>query len=42
MCYSSPEGIKQGRQEGKLAAKIASIPRLVTLELSVEQIAQAL
>ncbi len=36
------EGIEQGRQEGELAAKISSIPRLVALGLTVEQIAQAL
>ena len=36
------QGIEQGRHEGELSAKIASIPRLVALGLSVEQIAQAL
>ncbi|MDJ0846163.1 hypothetical protein [Crocosphaera sp.] len=36
------QGRQEGRQEGELTAKIASIPRLVTLGLTVEQIAQAL
>ena len=36
------EALQEGRQEGELAAKIASIPRLVELGLSIEQIAKAL
>ena len=33
---------REGRQEGKLEGKLESIPRLLALGLSVEQIAQAL
>ncbi|TYT70375.1 Rpn family recombination-promoting nuclease/putative transposase [Microcystis aeruginosa] len=33
---------QEGRQEGKLEGKLESIPRLLALGLSVEQIAQAL
>ncbi|TRT58059.1 MAG: hypothetical protein EWV85_06155 [Microcystis aeruginosa Ma_QC_C_20070703_M131] len=36
------EALRVGRQEGELAAKLAFIPRLLVLELKVEQIAQAL
>jgi predicted transposase/invertase (TIGR01784 family) len=36
------EALEEGRQEGELAAKLASIPRLLALGLNVEQIAQAL
>jgi predicted transposase/invertase (TIGR01784 family) len=36
------EGIEQGIEQGELMAKLRSIPRLVALGLSVEQIAQAL
>jgi hypothetical protein len=36
------EALEEGRQEGELAAKLAFIPRLLVLELKVEQIAQAL
>ncbi len=36
------QGRQEGRQEGELTAKISSIPRLVALGLTVEQIAQAL
>jgi predicted transposase/invertase (TIGR01784 family) len=33
---------QEGREEGKLEAKLASIPRLLALGLTLEQIAQAL
>ncbi len=33
---------QEGRREGKLEGKLESIPRLLALGLSVEQIAQAL
>jgi predicted transposase/invertase (TIGR01784 family) len=33
---------REGRQEGKLEGKLESIPRLLALGLTVEQIAQAL
>jgi hypothetical protein len=36
------EGQQEGRQEGRQEAKLESIPRLLALGLSVEQIAQAL
>jgi predicted transposase/invertase (TIGR01784 family) len=36
------EALEEGRQEGELAAKLASIPRLLALGLNFEQIAQAL
>ncbi|GFE67942.1 aspartate aminotransferase [Chroococcus sp. FPU101] len=36
------EGREEGRKEGKIAAKLESVPRLVALGLSLEQIAQAL
>ena len=36
------EGREEDRQEGELAAKLASIPRLLALGLNFEQIAQAL
>jgi len=36
------EGQREGRQEGRQEAKLESIPRLLALGLSVEQIAQAL
>ena len=36
------EGIEQGIEQGELMAKLRSIPRLVALGLSFEQIAQAL
>lgn len=36
------EGREQGREEGELNAKIAAIPRLLAIGLSLEQIAQAL
>ncbi|MEG3438228.1 hypothetical protein V0288_13950 [Pannus brasiliensis CCIBt3594] len=36
------EGLERGRQEGKLEAKLESIPRLLALGLNVEQIAEAL
>jgi predicted transposase/invertase (TIGR01784 family) len=35
-------GLEQGLERGKLEAKLESIPRLLALGLSVEQIAQAL
>jgi len=34
--------LEEGREEGELSAKLTSIPRLLFLGLSVEQIAQAL
>jgi len=36
------EALEEGREEGELAAKLASIPRLFALGLNFEQIAQAL
>ncbi len=36
------EGREEGREEGKLQAKLESVPRLLSLGLSVEQVAQAL
>ena len=36
------EGRQEGRQEGELKAKLESVPRLLAIGLSVEQIAQAL
>ncbi|MCA2709031.1 MAG: Rpn family recombination-promoting nuclease/putative transposase [Microcystis sp. M015S2] len=36
------EALEEGREEGELAAKLASIPRLLALGLNFEQIAQAL
>jgi predicted transposase/invertase (TIGR01784 family) len=36
------EALEEGREEGELAAKLASIPRLLALGLNLEQIAQAL
>jgi predicted transposase/invertase (TIGR01784 family) len=36
------EALEEGREEGELAAKLASIPRLLALRLNLEQIAQAL
>ncbi|WP_430015064.1 Rpn family recombination-promoting nuclease/putative transposase [Microcystis protocystis FBCC-A270] len=36
------EGRREGRQEGRQEGKLESIPRLLALGLSVEQIAQAL
>ncbi|MEA5553726.1 Rpn family recombination-promoting nuclease/putative transposase [Anabaena cylindrica UHCC 0172] len=36
------EGREEGREEGSLEAKLESIPRLLALKLTVEQIAQAL
>ncbi len=36
------EALEEGREEGKLAAKLGSIPRLLALGLNFEQIAQAL
>ncbi|MBD2416368.1 Rpn family recombination-promoting nuclease/putative transposase [Anabaena cylindrica FACHB-243] len=36
------EGREEGREEGSLEAKLESIPRLLALNLTVEQIAQAL
>ncbi len=36
------EGREESQQEGELAAKLASIPRLLALGLNFEQIAQAL
>ncbi|MEL4897608.1 Rpn family recombination-promoting nuclease/putative transposase [Crocosphaera sp. Alani8] len=35
------EGIEQGKQEGELKTKMSTIPRLIALGLTVEQIAQA-
>jgi predicted transposase/invertase (TIGR01784 family) len=34
--------LEEGREEGELSAKLTSIPRLLSLGLSLEQIAQAL
>lgn len=36
------EGLQEGRQEGETAGKLESVPRLLALGLTVEQIAQAL
>jgi predicted transposase/invertase (TIGR01784 family) len=36
------QGLERGLERGKLEAKLESIPRLLALGLSVEQIAQAL
>jgi predicted transposase/invertase (TIGR01784 family) len=36
------EGREEGREEGELSAKLNSIPRLLVLGLTIEQIAQAL
>ena len=36
------EAFQEGRQEGEIAAKLATVPRLLALGLTVEQIAQAL
>jgi len=36
------EALEEGRQEGELAAKLASIPRLLALGLNFEQITQAI
>jgi predicted transposase/invertase (TIGR01784 family) len=36
------EGLKEARQEGRLEAKLEAVSRLVSLGLTVEQIAQAL
>ncbi|AOX00804.1 flagellar assembly protein H [Moorena producens PAL-8-15-08-1] len=36
------EGIQEGRLEGKIQGKLESIPRLLALGLTVEQVAQAL
>ncbi|WP_287355987.1 Rpn family recombination-promoting nuclease/putative transposase [Moorena sp. SIO3B2] len=36
------EGIQAGRLEGKIQGKLESIPRLLALGLTVEQVAQAL
>ena len=36
------EALEEGRQEGELKAKLESVPRLLAIGLSVEQIAQAL
>jgi predicted transposase/invertase (TIGR01784 family) len=36
------EGLEQGLERGKLAAKLESIPLLLALGLTLEQIAQAL
>ena len=36
------EALEEGREEGELAAKLASIPRLLALGLNFEQLAQAL
>ncbi len=36
------EGIEEGKQQGKTQVKLESIPRLLALGLSVEQVAQAL
>ena len=36
------QGLEQGLERGKLEGKLESIPRLLALGLSVEQIAQAL
>lgn len=36
------EGIQEGRQEGIQEAKLETIPQLLGLGLSIEQIAQAL
>ncbi len=36
------EALEEGREEGELAAKLASIPRLLALGLNLEQIAQDL
>jgi predicted transposase/invertase (TIGR01784 family) len=40
--YQEALEVKEGREEGELAAKLASIPRLLALGLNFEQIAQAL
>ncbi|NEO03826.1 MAG: transposase, partial [Moorea sp. SIO3I7] len=34
--------IQEGRLEGKIQAKLESIPRLLALGLTIEQVAQAL
>ncbi|NEP51450.1 MAG: flagellar assembly protein H, partial [Moorea sp. SIO3C2] len=36
------EGIQEGRLEGEIQGKLESIPRLLALGLTVEQVAQAL
>ncbi len=36
------EALEEGREEGQLRAKLESVPRLLALGLSLEQIAQAL
>jgi predicted transposase/invertase (TIGR01784 family) len=36
------EALEEGREEGELSAKLNSIPRLLVLGLTIEQIAQAL
>jgi predicted transposase/invertase (TIGR01784 family) len=36
------EGLQEGRQEAEIATKLATIPRLLALGLTIEQIAQAL
>ena len=36
------EAVEEGREEGKIQAKLDCIPRFLALGLSVEQIAQAL